>query len=239
MFWWTVAGLTLSAGWIEVLGLSSLTSRGGAVDTINTVLSVALLRPAGDGRDRDRDDRRQRNERLHRLALLQAAGIRVPRVYSALVVAVLGFFFTLYLNIGDLLLKFKNYLLFVIYWVTPWAASSWPTGGCAGPADVSRLVNFARLPWGRSPCWPCSWASSSRCRLGRRSSARRSPTPPACRSTRSRRPALRRHRLLRRLHRILAVYYSGYARRSPGGGRTRPEQSSARSDPQEADWQDP
>ena len=32
---------------------------------------------------------------------LQAAGVRVKRVYSAVVVAILGFLFTLYLNSGD------------------------------------------------------------------------------------------------------------------------------------------
>ena len=59
---------------------------------------------------------------------LQAAGVRVPRVASAAVVAVLGFLFTLYLNSGDFAGKFEGYLLFILYWVTPGRAWSWPTG---------------------------------------------------------------------------------------------------------------
>lgn len=54
---------------------------------------------------------------------LQAAGVRVPRVVSAIVVAVAGFAFTLYLNSGpDFFRKFENYLLFLSYWIAPWAA---------------------------------------------------------------------------------------------------------------------
>ena len=80
---------------------------------------------------------------------LQAAGVRVPRVWSAVVVAVLGFFFTLYLNSGDLVVKFESYLLFVIYWVTPYIgvvlADWWLRGR---RADVSRLADYASLPSG-------------------------------------------------------------------------------------------
>jgi NCS1 family nucleobase:cation symporter-1 len=80
---------------------------------------------------------------------LQAAGARIPRVYSAIAVAILGFLFTLYLNSGDLVSKFENYLLFIIYWVTPWAgvvlADWWLRGR---RADVSRLADYASLPSG-------------------------------------------------------------------------------------------
>src|SRR5207245_11070155 len=61
------------------------------------------------------------NDYTGSLSLL-AAGIRVPRVASAFVVAVLGFLFTLYLNSGNLGTKFENYLLFLSYWIAPWAA---------------------------------------------------------------------------------------------------------------------
>ena len=150
IFWFTVLGLTLSAGWIETLGLLVADqASGGAVDTINGLLSGSVLAPmamiaiaigtvAVNGM----------NDYTGSLSL-QAAGVRVPRVASALVVAVLGFFFTLYLNSGDLLTKFENYLLFVIYWVTPWAgvvlADWWLRGR---KADVSKLANFASLPSG-------------------------------------------------------------------------------------------
>src|SRR5207245_729936 len=61
------------------------------------------------------------NDYTGSLSLL-AAGIRVPRVASAFVVAVLGFLFTLYLNSGDFAGKFEGYLLFLSYWIAPWAA---------------------------------------------------------------------------------------------------------------------
>jgi NCS1 family nucleobase:cation symporter-1 len=70
-------------------------------------------------------------------------------VYSAIVVAVLGFLFTLYLNSGDFFTKFENYLLFISYWIAPWAAvvlADWWLR--RGRADVTRLTNFAGLPSG-------------------------------------------------------------------------------------------
>jgi nucleobase:cation symporter-1, NCS1 family len=150
VFWLTVAGLTLSAGWIEALGLLVADkSAGGAVDTINTVLGGSFFAPlAMVAIAIGTIAVNAMNDYTGSLSL-QAAGFRVPRVVSALVVAVLGFFFTLYLNSGDLLLKFENYLLFVIYWVTPWAAvvlADWQLRGRR--ADVSRLIDYASLPSG-------------------------------------------------------------------------------------------
>jgi nucleobase:cation symporter-1, NCS1 family len=157
IFWYTVAGLTLSAGWIEVLGLAvaDKAKDTGAIDTINSLLSGSLLAP------------------LAMLAIavatvavnaindytgslsLQAAGLRVPRVVSAIVVAILGFLFTLYLNSGNLTAKFENYLLFISYWIAPWAAvvlvDWWMRGR---RADVSQLVRFSALPSG-------AWALAS------------------------------------------------------------------------------
>jgi NCS1 family nucleobase:cation symporter-1 len=80
---------------------------------------------------------------------LQAAGIRVKRVYGAVAVAVLGFLFTLYLNSGDFATKFENYLLFISYWIAPWAAvvlADWWLR--RGKTDVSRLIDFGSLPSG-------------------------------------------------------------------------------------------
>ncbi len=150
IFWLTVLGLTLSAGWIETLGLLVADkAAGGAVDTINTILSGSLLAPlAMVAIAIGTVAVNAMNDYTGSLSL-QAAGLRVKRVYSALVVAVLGFFFTIYLNSGDLLLKFENYLLFIIYWVTPWAGvvlADWRLRGKR--ADVSRLADYARLPSG-------------------------------------------------------------------------------------------
>jgi nucleobase:cation symporter-1, NCS1 family len=150
VFWLTVAALTLSAGWIEVLGLAVADkATGTSVDVINSILgggvvgglalvAIALGTVAVNAL----------NDYTGSLSLL-AAGIRVPRVASAFVVAVLGFLFTLYLHSGDFGSKFENYLLFLSYWIAPWAAVvlvDWLLRG--GRVDASRLTDFARLPSG-------------------------------------------------------------------------------------------
>jgi nucleobase:cation symporter-1, NCS1 family len=151
IFWWTVLGLTLSAGWVETLGLlvADKATAGGAVDTINTILSGSILAPLamiaiGIGTVAVN----AMNDYTGSLSL-QAAGIRVPRVISAIVVAILGFVVTLWLNSGNLVGKIENILLFLSYWIAPWAAvvlADWWLRG--GRADVRRLVDFSRLPSG-------------------------------------------------------------------------------------------
>jgi NCS1 family nucleobase:cation symporter-1 len=151
VFWWTVLGLTLAAGWIEVLGLlvADKATEAGAVDTINTILSgtpLAALAMLAIGIGTVAVN--AMNDYTGSLSL-QAAGIRVPRVYSAILVAVLGFGVTLWLNAGDLVGKVENILLFLSYWIAPWAAvvlADWWLR--RGRADVSRLVNFGGLPSG-------------------------------------------------------------------------------------------
>jgi NCS1 family nucleobase:cation symporter-1 len=151
VFWWTVLGLTLSAGWVEALGLlvADKATEGGAVDTINTILSgtpLAALAMIAIGIGTVAVN--AMNDYTGSLSL-QAAGIRVPRVYSAILVAVLGFGVTLWLNAGDLVGKVENILLFLSYWIAPWAAvvlADWWLR--RGRAHVSRLVNFSSLPSG-------------------------------------------------------------------------------------------
>jgi nucleobase:cation symporter-1, NCS1 family len=150
IFWITVVALTLSAGWIEVLGLAVADKvTAESVGTIHTILgggpigglamiAIALGTVAVNAL----------NDYTGSLSLL-AAGIRVPRVASAFVVAVLGFLFTLYLNSGDFAGKFTNYLLFLSYWIAPWAAVvlvDWWLR--RGRADTARLVQFSALPSG-------------------------------------------------------------------------------------------
>jgi NCS1 family nucleobase:cation symporter-1 len=151
IFWWTVLGLTLSAGWIELLGLlvADKATEAGAVDTINTILSGSILAPLamiaiGIGTVAVN----AMNDYTGSLSL-QAAGIRVPRVWSAIVVAILGFLVTLWLNASDLVGKVENILLFLSYWIAPWAAvvlADWQLR--ARRANVRRLVDFGRLPSG-------------------------------------------------------------------------------------------
>src|SRR6266540_7040032 len=151
IFLWTVLGLTLSAGWVEGLGLlvADKATEGGAVDTINTILTpgsaLALAMIAiGIGTVAVN----AMNDHTGSLSL-QAAGIRVPRVYSAIVVAILGFFVTLWLNSENLVGKIENILLFLSYWIAPWAAvvlADWWLR--RGRANVARLVDFGSLPSG-------------------------------------------------------------------------------------------
>jgi nucleobase:cation symporter-1, NCS1 family len=151
VFWWTVLGLTLSAGWVEALGLlvADKATKGGAVDTINTILSgtpLAALAMLAIGIGTVAVN--AMNDYTGSLSL-QAAGIRVPRVYSAIVVAILGFLVTLWLNAGDLVGKIENILLFLSYWIAPWAAvvlADWRLR--RGRANVARLVDFGSLPSG-------------------------------------------------------------------------------------------
>jgi NCS1 family nucleobase:cation symporter-1 len=151
VFWWTVLGLSLSAGWIELLGLlvADKATEAGAVDTINTILSGSILAPLamiaiGIGTVAVN----AMNDYTGSLSL-QAAGIRVPRVVSAIVVAILGFLVTLWLNASDLVGKVENILLFLSYWIAPWAAvvlADWWLRGRR--ANVRRLVDFGALPSG-------------------------------------------------------------------------------------------
>jgi nucleobase:cation symporter-1, NCS1 family len=151
VFWWTVLGLTLSAGWVETLGLlvADKATAGGAVDTINSILSgtpLAALAMLAIGIGTVAVN--AMNDYTGSLSL-QAAGIRVPRIVSAIVVAILGFFVTLWLNSENLLGKIENILLFLSYWIAPWAAvvlADWRLR--RGRANVSRLVDFGSLPSG-------------------------------------------------------------------------------------------
>jgi len=151
IFWWTVLGLSLAAGWVEILGLlvADKAAAGGAVDTINSVLSgtpLAALAMLAIGIGTVAVN--AMNDYTGSLSL-QAAGIRVPRVVSALLVAILGFGVTVWLNSGDLVGKVENILLFLSYWIAPWAAvvlADWRMR--RGKVDVRRLVNLASLPSG-------------------------------------------------------------------------------------------
>jgi NCS1 family nucleobase:cation symporter-1 len=147
VFWWTVLGLSLGAGWIEVLGLLVADkATGGAVETINTILSgspLAALAMLAIGIGTVAVN--AMNDYTGSLSL-QAAGIRVPRVVSAILVAILGFVVTLWLNAGDLVGKVENILLFLSYWIAPWAAvvlADWWLR--RGRVDARRLVDFSGL----------------------------------------------------------------------------------------------
>ena len=151
MFIATVAGLSLSAGWLEILGLSVagiVTGNavgnirddvlGGGVFGALAMVAIALGTVSVN----------VMNDYTGSLSL-QAAGIRIPRPVSAAVVATLAFILTLILNSGDLAGSFENYLLFLSYWVAPWGAIvlvDWWTR--RDQVDGTRLLNLRLLPTG-------------------------------------------------------------------------------------------
>jgi len=153
IFLWTVLGLSLASGWLEILGLLVATKATGGessqtiYDVLNGGLLGALAMVAIFGGTVAVN---AMNDYTGSLSL-QAAGVRVPRVVSAIAVAILGFLFTLYLNsnIAEYAGKFTNFLLFLSYWIAPWAgvvlADWWLRGR---RANVARLVDFGRLPAG-------------------------------------------------------------------------------------------
>lgn len=151
MFIATVGGLSLSAGWLEVLGLCVAgIVTGNAVGNIRddvlgggligalAMVAIALGTVSVN----------VMNDYTGSLSLL-AAGIRIPRPISAAVVATLAFFLTLILNSGNIASSFENYLLFLSYWVAPWAAVvlvDWWSR--RGSVDRERLLNLRLLPSG-------------------------------------------------------------------------------------------
>ncbi len=141
IFWLTLAGTVLSSVWIETLGLAA-----AGVATDDTSAGIRHLLGSG---------------LLGGLALvaiwigtvavnamndysgslaLQAAGFRVRRPVVAVVVTVLAFFLTLWLDTGNLAAKFENVLLFITYWVPPFAAVQmvdwWRKRGVMNVQDV-------------------------------------------------------------------------------------------------------
>ena len=123
IFGLTLAGTALSSIWIEILGLAAAAvATNGTASGIRTLLGGGVLGGLGliaiwigtvavD----------PMNDYSGSLAL-QAAGFRIRRPVVAVIVTVVAFFLTLWLNTGTLAGKFENVLLFITYWVPPFAA---------------------------------------------------------------------------------------------------------------------
>jgi NCS1 family nucleobase:cation symporter-1 len=154
VFWYTLLGMTLASVWLEILGLlvAGQATGGESSDTIFQVLggsgnAFAMLAMVAIAVGTVAVN--AMNDYTGSLSL-QAAGFRIKRIYSAAVVAVLGFLFTLYLNAQtDFAGSFTNFLLFISYWISPFVgvvlADWWLRHR---HADVARLVNFRDLPTG-------------------------------------------------------------------------------------------
>ncbi|HEY8636549.1 MAG TPA: cytosine permease [Candidatus Limnocylindrales bacterium] len=153
VFWYTLLGMTVASAWLEVLGLlvASKATGGESSQTIYDVLggsgaivaslamvAIAIGTVAVNAM----------NDYTGSLSL-QAAGLKIKRIYSAATVAVLGFLFTLVLNTGDFATNFTNFLLFISYWISPFVgvvlADWWLR---RRQADANSIVDFSALPNG-------------------------------------------------------------------------------------------
>jgi nucleobase:cation symporter-1, NCS1 family len=154
IFWNVLAGAAIASAWLEILGLLVATKATGgeSSDTIFQVLGgsgsvIAMLAMVAIAIGTVAVN--AMNDYTGSLSL-QAAGLRVKRIYSAAIVAVLGFLFTLYLqNSKDVATNFTNFLLFISYWISPFVGvvlADWVLR--RGRADVSRLTDFGSLPSG-------------------------------------------------------------------------------------------
>jgi NCS1 family nucleobase:cation symporter-1 len=141
IFWLTLAGTVLSSAWVEILGLAAAAAAtsgtsagirallGGGVLGGLALVAIWIGTVAVNAM----------NDYSGSLAL-QAAGFRVRRPVVAIIVTVLAFILTLWLNTGTLATKFENVLLFITYWVPPFAAIQmvdwWRKRGVMNVADV-------------------------------------------------------------------------------------------------------
>jgi nucleobase:cation symporter-1, NCS1 family len=154
VFWYTLGGMAIASAWLEILGVLVATKATGgeSSDTIYALLGgngaiIATLAMVAIFVGTIAVN--AMNDYTGSLSL-QAAGVRVKRIYSAAAVAVLGFLFTLFLqNNGDFSGNFINFLLFLSYWITPFVgvvlADWWLRGRTA---DARSIVDFGSLASG-------------------------------------------------------------------------------------------
>jgi len=162
VFWYTLLGMALASAWLEILGVLVATKATGgeSSDTIfsllggNNGITVASLAMVAIFIGTIAVN--AMNDYTGSLSL-QAAGFRVKRVYSAAVVAILGFLFTLVLQFGfgyffgqpqsgEFAGNFINFILFISYWISPFVgvvlADWWLRGR---QADSNSVVDYSTL----------------------------------------------------------------------------------------------
>jgi nucleobase:cation symporter-1, NCS1 family len=123
IFWYTMAGLTVSYVWVEGIGLA-----GASVLRDHTAAGVRTLMGGGligvlalIGMVFSVMSSNSMNDYTGSLAF-QALGARVRRPIVAAAGAILAFGPILYLNAGNTSGKFENLLLFTSYWIAPFCA---------------------------------------------------------------------------------------------------------------------
>ncbi len=124
VFWLTLAGVSTSCIWIEILGLAAATVIkddtsagiqklvGGGIIGVIALIAIATGTVTVNAV----------NDYSGSLAL-QATGARIKRPWVAVVVTIVAFLLTLWLHSGgDFATKFTNVLLFITYWIPPFVA---------------------------------------------------------------------------------------------------------------------
>jgi len=149
-------GIAISAVWIELLGLATV---GAVVDaTVDPVHQIDALLGGGlisavamiaifFGTVAVN----AMNDYSGSLSLL-AAGIKVWRPVSALIVGVLSYLATLWLYSQNFNSTFESYLLLITYWIGPWSAIvivDWQLRRHSA-AGADHVSNFSLLPTGRN-----------------------------------------------------------------------------------------
>ena len=149
-------GIAISAVWIELLGLATV---GAVVDaTVDPVHQIDALLGGGlisavamiaifFGTVAVN----AMNDYSGSLSLL-AAGIKVWRPVSALIVGVLSYLATLWLYSQNFNSTFESYLLLITYWIGPWSAIvivDWQLRRHSA-AGADQVSNFSLLPTGRN-----------------------------------------------------------------------------------------
>jgi nucleobase:cation symporter-1, NCS1 family len=149
-------GIAVSAIWIEVLGLAVIGATdatladpvhqidallGGGILSAVAMIAIFFGTVAVNAM----------NDYSGSLSLL-AAGIKVWRPVSALIVGVLSFIATLWLYQANFNNTFENYLLLITYWIGPWSAIilvDWQLRKHSA-AGADHVSDFKLLPSGRN-----------------------------------------------------------------------------------------
>ncbi len=149
-------GIAISALWIELLGLAvfGAVTNGDAdpVHQIDALLGGGILSAiAMIAIFFGTVAVNAMNDYSGSLSLL-AAGIKVWRPVSALIVGVLSYIATLWLYQANFNQAFENYLLFITYWIGPWSAIvlvDWQLRKHSA-AGADHVSDFSLLPSGRN-----------------------------------------------------------------------------------------
>jgi NCS1 family nucleobase:cation symporter-1 len=149
-------GIAVSAVWIELLGLAVFGAvTNGSADPVHQIdallggglISAVAMIAIFFGTVAVN----AMNDYSGSLSLL-AAGIKVWRPVSALIVGVLSFIATLWLYTQNFSTTFENYLLFITYWIGPWSAIvlvDWQLRKHSA-AGADHVSDFSLLPSGRN-----------------------------------------------------------------------------------------